>query len=183
MDQAKPLQIVKDIKNIKDLTDQSDIQELKSIEREIEHVLGLYDKKKTIIIPKIETIENNKNDKNLKTKINNVNQYNNVYNTYTLTEYSRPLGYVIYSEERRKKNHLIEYEASIHDYNFLKCENFFISLEKLEEIITALENKIEHKDQVDAITKDSAKKIILEVMHDNPDKEKHYEKIINVNLA
>lgn len=171
MDHAKPLQMVKDIKNVRNTENQAEREELINIEQEINRVLSLYDKKKSIITPKSINIEKNKkdnpNNKNLPNKFENST-------TYNISEFHRPQGYIIYSEETRKKNHERDYEATRHDVNFLQFEGNFMKLEELETVISKLENDIGTGEQ---IPPERAKNLIIGLF---PDKADHADKLTKV---
>ncbi len=147
IDPGKNISLVKDIQTMEKEADASNKAEIESFEKEIKRILSLYDSKKSIIIPKTELIQNKKDEKQ-PNKNNKKENEQNKFETaqgYTLKEYIRPEGYIIYSEKQREENNKKDYEASRHDLNFLTFENYFngdVKLVDLENIISLIENKI-----------------------------------------
>lgn len=183
VDLSKPLQIITDINELYKKDENSALNwgkelsgdtksETKSIkEAEIKKIIELYDKKRTIIIPKVEE----------KTPSGQPSQSSEgKFSTHTVaykqTEYVRPKNYIVYSEKNRLEPQGKDYEATTVDMNFLNFEKFFISVEELEKIISALENDI---NKGEMIPTERVKEIIQSII---PDKKQHIDKIIRVSI-
>lgn len=172
IDNAKPLQLIKNIKDVMSKTDDlAEREELKNIESEIKRVLQLYDERKRIITPgsgKIEkTTTATKNDKKIP------NNFASEFE-YSQKEFKRPDHYIIYSEKTRKENHKRDYEATRHDVTYLNCEKNFMTLEEFEKVISTLENDI---GTGEPIPHERAKAIITNLY---PDKAQHADGIAKV---
>jgi hypothetical protein len=179
LDLSKPLQIIRDVSELYKKEDPlalnwvrdsySDGQnEPKSIrEAEIKKIIELFDKKKTIIIPKIE-----------ETPVlcsTGEGKFSTLTVSYKQTEYIRPKHYLVYSEKNRLEPKVKDYEASQVDLNFLKFENFFISCDELEKIISALENDI---NKGEMIPSERVKEIVIGII---PEKKQFVDKVIRVS--
>ena len=178
IDNAKPLQLIKDINEVKKTADQAEKEELTIMESELKKILELYDRKKSIIIPKTEKIDKpptDKNDKNStqKNTSNPANKFDSGLE-YKQREFIRPDHYIIYSEKSRKENHKKDHEATRHDVNFLTFESNFMTLEELEIVISTLENDIGHGE---LIPRERVKELILTLY---PDKADHVNKLTEV---
>jgi hypothetical protein len=97
--------------------------------------------------------------------------------SYKQTEFIRPNHLIVYSEKNRLEPKEKDYEASISDLNFLTFEKFFISIEQLEKIISALENDI---NKGEMIPPERAKEIIANII---PDKKDHVDKVYKVFIS
>lgn len=175
IDYSKPLQLIKDINEVKKTADQAEKEEITIMESELKKILELYDRKKSIIIPKTEKIDkplNEKNDK-AKTAPSAANKFDSGLE-YKQKEFVRPEHYIIYSERSRIENHKRDYEASRHDANFLNYENNFMTLEELEIVISTLENDIGHGE---LIPRERISQLILSIF---PDKADYVKKLTDV---
>ena len=179
LDYSKPIQLVSDINEVfkkEDLISSTfslgvsfDDKKTAS-EIEIKRIMDLFDKKKTIVIPKVEKLDKNPNaapttgEGNFSIDLN-----------YKQKLYERPKHYIIYSQKNILEPQGKDYEATIHDMNFLKYENM-ITLEELEKIISELENDI---NKGEMIPQDRIREIILRLI---PDKKGFVDKIAKVSL-
>lgn len=142
------------------------------VDYEIKKIIELFDKKKTIVIPRAEDFSK----KTAPAQSTESGNYSTLNLSYKQTEFVRPKHYVVYSEKNRLEPKEKDYEASTSDINFLTFEKFFISIEQLEKIISALENDI---NKGEMIPPERAKEIIANII---PDKKDHIDKIYKVNL-
>jgi len=142
------------------------------VEFEIRKVIELFDKKKTIVIPRAEDFS----IKSAPALITESANYSTLNLSYKQTEFVRPKHFIVYSEKNRLEPKEKDYEASISDINFLNFEKFFISIDQLEKIISALENDI---NKGEMIPPERAKEIIANII---PDKKDHIDKVYKVNL-
>lgn len=140
------------------------------VEYEIKKIIELFDKKKTIVIPRAEDISKNSNASG---NIESGN-FSTLNLSYKQTEFIRPNHLIVYSEKNRLEPKEKDYEASISDLNFLNFEKYFITVEQLEKIISALENDINKGEMIPA---ERAREIIANII---PDKKDHIEKIFKV---
>ena len=177
IDYSKPLQLIKDINEVKKTADQAEKEEITIMESELKKILELYDRKKSIIIPKTEKIDKPLNEKNDKTPAQKAPSAANKFDSgleYKQNEFIRPEHYIIYSERSRIENHKRDYEASRHDANFLNYENNFMTLEELEIVISTLENDIGHGE---LIPRERISQLILSIY---PDKADYVKKLTDV---
>jgi hypothetical protein len=137
------------------------------IESEVKKICELFDKKKTIVIPKVESSANASTGEG---------KFTTLSLAYKQSEYQRPRHYIVYSEKNRLESQVKDYEATSIDLNFLKYENNFISVEKFEEIISALENDI---NKGEMIPNERVRDIILGLI---PDKKQHVDKLTKVSI-
>jgi hypothetical protein len=180
IDNGKSLQIIRDINDIVKKDDNTPItwssgnsfdpkNENKSIvELEIKKIIDLFDKKKTIIIPKADKSAE-------KPASNGEGKFSTHQTSYKQTEFIRPRNYIVYSERNRLEPKQKDYEACIHDLNYLKANEYFISVEELEKIISVLENDI---NKGEMIPTERVRELIMSII---PDKKQHVEKIIKVS--
>ena len=174
IDYSKPLQLIKDINEVKKTADQAEKEEITIMESELKKILELYDRKKSIIIPKTEKIYKPLNEKNEKSKTApSANKFDSGLE-YKQNVFIRPEHYLIYSERSRIENHKRDYEASRHDANFLNYENNFMTLEELEIVISTLENDIGHGE---LIPRERISQLILSIY---PDKADYVKKLTDV---
>jgi hypothetical protein len=177
LDYSKPIQLFSDINEVfkkDDLLSSTwslgnSFEDKKSIsEIEIKRVMDLFDKKKTIVIPKVEKLDKNSNvpaatgEGNFSIDLN-----------YKQKLYERPKHYIVYSQKNVLEPHGKDYEATIHDMNFLKYENTII-IEELEKVISELENDI---NKGEMIPQDRIREIIIRII---PDKKGFVDKIAKV---
>jgi hypothetical protein len=179
LDYSKPIQIFSDINEVfkkEDLISSTfslgvcfDDKKTAS-EIEIKRIMDLFDKKKTIVIPKVEKLDKNPNaapttgEGNFSIDLN-----------YKQKLYDRPKHYIIHSQKNILEPQGKDYEATIHDMNFLKYENM-ITLEELEKIISELENDI---NKGEMIPQERIREIILRLI---PEKKGFVDKIAKVSL-
>jgi hypothetical protein len=156
---------------VKDLSGDANFESKSIIEGEIKKIFELFDKKKTIVIPKVEESE-----KLAAAQSTSEGKFTTHSVSYKQSEFKRPNNYIVYSEKNRLEPKGKDYEASVIDLNFLKFENNFISSEELEKIISALENDI---NKGEMIPNERVKEIILSIIP--PDKKQHVDKIIRVS--
>ena len=84
IDYSKPLQLIKDINEVKKTADQAEKEEITIMESELKKILELYDRKKSIIIPKTEKIYKPLNEKiNIKEQV----LEKNTRNGFTVVEW------------------------------------------------------------------------------------------------
>lgn len=137
------------------------------VETEVKKICELFDKKKTIVIPKVEASGSS-------------NTGEGKFTTHSLeykqSEFHRPRHYIVYSEKNRLEPQGKDYEATCTDLNFLKYENNFISVDKFEEIISALENDI---NKGEMIPNERVREIIYGLI---PEKKQHIDKLTKVGL-
>ncbi len=160
------------------------------INYEIKKIIELFDKKKSIVIPKTEDFSNLKNGtlnekseinektKKEKQKENNNKEIKENFSTFDInykqTEFTRPKHLIVYSEKNRLEPKDNDFEASISELSFLNFESHFISKELFEKIISALENDVDKGEMIPA---EHAKEIILNFI---PDKKDYVDKIYKV---
>jgi tRNA/tmRNA/rRNA uracil-C5-methylase (TrmA/RlmC/RlmD family) len=137
-------------------------------DQEIKRIIELFDKKKTIVIPKVEKIDKKENS-----SIPNGEGKFSIIQNYSQIKFERPKHYIVHSQKNILEPNQKDYEATIHDMNFLKYENS-ITLDELEKIITELENDI---NKGEMIPQDRIKEIIIRII---PEKKNHIDKIIKV---
>jgi tRNA/tmRNA/rRNA uracil-C5-methylase (TrmA/RlmC/RlmD family) len=179
LDYSKPIQLVSDINEVFKKDDLilstfgmgNSYEDKRSVtEIEIKRVMDLFDKKKTIVIPKVEKLDKNPNaaaptgEGNFSIDLN-----------YKQKLYERPKHCIVYSQKNVLEPQGKDYEATIHDMNFLKYENT-ITLEELEKIVSELENDI---NKGEMIPQDRIREIILRII---PDKKGFVDKIAKVSL-
>jgi hypothetical protein len=145
------------------------------LEAEVKKIIELFDKKKTIVIPKVE-VHNSLVAEKPAAQPSGEGKFTTHQVAYKQSEFVRPKHYIVYSEKFRLEPVGKDYEASVIDLNFLKFEKDFISSEELEKIISALENDI---NKGEMIPNERVKEIILNII---PDKKQHVDKIIKVCL-
>jgi hypothetical protein len=184
IDPAKPLQIIRDVNEVIKKDDTNPLNWVIGssgetardpklfLESEIKKICELFDKKKTIIIPKAEKFENK--PATAQPGANGEGKFTTHQVTYQLSEYVRPKHYIVYSERSRLEPKHKDYEATVYDLNFLKYENYFITVEELEKIISAVENDINKGEMMPS---ERIKEIILSIV---PDKKQHVDKIYKV---
>mgnify|MGYP000918692520 CR=1 FL=1 len=141
------------------------------INYEIKKIIELFDKKKTIVIPKTEDFsKKNGNEKSAAKKEN----FSTLDLEYKQTEFVRPKNLIVYSEKNRLEPKENDFEASASELSFLNFESHFISKELFEKIISALENDVNKGEMIPA---EHAKEIILNLI---PDKKEYVDKIYKV---
>ena len=145
------------------------------LEAEVKKIIELFDKKKTIVIPKVE-MQNSLVAEKPAAQPSGEGKFSTHQVAYKQSEFVRPKHYLVYSEKNRLEPKGKDYEASVIDLNFLKFEKDFISSEELEKIISALENDI---NKGEMIPNERVKEIILNII---PEKKQHVDKIIKVCL-
>jgi hypothetical protein len=128
---------------------------------EIKRIIDLFEKKKTIIIPKTENITG---EGNFTVNLN-----------YQQKLFDRPKHLIVYSQKCNLEPTTKDYEATIHDMNFLKYEKN-ISLDDIERVITDLENDV---NKGEMIPYDRIKEIIIRVL---PDKKSQADRIAKVSI-
>ena len=143
------------------------------VDYEIKKVIELFDKKKSIVIPKAEDFsKKNGNEKSNGKKEN----FSTLELEYKQTEFIMPKHFIVYSEKNRLEPKEIDFEASAPEISFLNFESHFISKEKFEKIISALENDVNKGEMIPA---EHAKEIIISLI---PDKKEYVDKIYKVNF-
>lgn len=184
IDYSKPLQLITDINEVSKKEDSASLNwvitshnddkkaSISLVEYEKQRIIELFSKKKTIEIPRVEKVDK----KDIKPEQNGEGKFSTISN-YKQYEYTRPKHYIVYSQKNVLEPKGKDYEATIYDFNFLKFENYFISVDELERIISALENDI---NKGEMIPQDRIKEIILSVV---PDKKQHADKIAKVSLS
>ena len=168
-------EIFKDLAEAKKTADKERQIQIDNIEKDLNSIIGYFDKIKKNQIPKAKIIneKNDKNDNNVNYHINNniiykpekndaSNQNNSQYIlNCKLTEFKRPDSYIIYSSslQNQVNSQRKIYEATEADRIFLNIRENFMTLEELENIIIDLEeNCINEKE--DKVNEESARKII-----------------------
>jgi hypothetical protein len=178
LDYSKPIQLISDINEVfkkEDLISSSwsmgnSFEEKRTpSEIEIKRVMDLFDKKKTIVIPKVEKLNEGGNAASATGEGNFSIDLN-----YKQRLYERPKHYIVYSQKNVLEPQGKDYEASIHDMNFLKYENT-ITLDELEKIISELENDI---NKGEMIPQERIREIILRTI---PDRKVFVDKISKVS--
>ena len=86
-------------------------------------------------------IENINNNSNLNNSNYSILKNDHQLNFKPITEFKRPNHYIIYSQKTRDEQK-IEYEASIHDINFMTVEKLKIEIKDYEKLIIDIENDI-----------------------------------------
>lgn len=184
IDTAKPLPIIRDINDLYKKEDNTALNWIKEsgqdgkpegkivLESEIKRIFELFDKKRTIIIPKAEKFE-----KNSQQSSTAEGKFTTHTIAYKQSEFIRPKHYIVYSEKNRLEPKGKDYEASVVDLNFLTSEKFFISTDELEKIISALENDV---NKGETIPLERAKEIVVNII---PEKKQHVDKICKVSLS
>jgi hypothetical protein len=135
---------------------------------EIKRILDLFDKKKNIVIPKSEEKKETLPGQNGEGKFS-------INENYQQTHFEKPKHYIVFSQKNQLEPKTKDYEATIHDMNFLKYENF-ITLEELEKIISDLENDI---NKGEMIPTERIREIITRTI---PDNKSQVDKICKVSL-
>lgn len=109
------------------------------IQLEINNIKDLFDKKKSILIPKIS-----------KNKAQVTKQTVNKNEDYTNTIYERPSSYIVYGELNREQNNkkFKKYEASLKEIEYLKKNDPSISINQYESAIIALEDDVEKGEMI-----------------------------------
>ena len=178
IDDNKSYYIIKDLEEEKKKSDKEWHNQINEMEKDLNSIIGYFDKIKKNQIPKAKIIneKNDKNENNVNYNINNniiyapekndvSNQNNSQYIlNYKLTEYKRPDSYIIYSSSLKNKINAQKkiYEATEADKIFLNIRENFMPLEELEKIIVDFEeiwpNEKDEKD--DKKNEESARKII-----------------------
>lgn len=138
---------------------------------EIKKIIELFDKKKSIVIPKAEDFS--KKNGNEKANVKKEN-FSTLDLEYKQTEFVRPKHLIVYSEKNRLEPKEKDFEASASELSFLNFESHFISKELFEKIISALENDVNKGEMIPA---EHAKEIILNLI---PEKKEYVEKIYKV---
>jgi hypothetical protein len=178
LDYSKPIQLISDINEVfkkEDFLSSSwsmgnSFEEKRTpSEIEIKRVIDLFDKKKTIVIPKVEKLNEGGNSVSATGEGNFSIDLN-----YKQRLYERPKHYIVHSQKNVLEPQAKDYEASIHDMNFLKYENT-ITLEELEKIISELENDI---NKGEMIPQERIREIILRII---PDRKGFVDKISKVS--
>ena len=189
IDDTKPCQIITDIEFTKNISKGEDRKEIEKIESDLRKVIDQFDKvKKKIKILNPLKLENNNilnnNEKNEKSTTHKkklisekttINNNQGILPNYELPKFQRPDNYIIFNPSNKKNSC---YEAKYSDFNFLKYLNYdkqILKTEKLEEIITDLENAITKNEK---ISDETTRKIVEEKLKDYDDKEKLINPII-----
>ena len=192
IEDTKPCQVIADIEFNKSISKGEDRKELEKIESDLRKVIDQFDKVKKkikilnpLLLEKNNILNNNeKNEKSTahKKKIipekitTNTNNNQDIFPNYELPKFQRPDNYIIYNPSNKKNSK--EYEATYADFCFLKYLNYdkqILKIEKLEEIMSALENAIGKNEK---IPDEIAKKIIEEKLKDYDNKENLINQII-----
>jgi len=181
IDTAKPLPIIRDINDlykkddnqalnwVKEPSQESKNEGKSILESEIKRIFELFDKKKTIVIPKAEKFE-----KTNQPSSTSEGKFTTHSLAYKQSEFIRPKHFIVYSEKNRLEPKGKDYEATVVDINFLTSEKFFISIEELEKIISALENDV---NKGETIPLERAKEVVSNII---PEKKQHIDKICKV---
>jgi hypothetical protein len=184
IDTAKPLTIIRDINDLYKKEDVAALTWIREsgnegktdgkliLESEIKRIFELFDKKKTIIIPRAEKFE-----KKTQPASSGEGKFSTHTIAYKQSEFIKPKHYIVYTEKNRLEPKGKDYEATVVDLNFLTSEKFFISTEELEKIISALENDVS---KGETIPLERAKEIVVNII---PDKKQHVDKICKVRLT
>ena len=85
--------------------------------------------------------ENINNNSNLNNSNYSILKNDHQLNLKPITEFKRPNHYIMYSQKTRDEQK-IEYEASIHDINFMTVEKLKIEIKDYEKLIIDIENDI-----------------------------------------
>jgi hypothetical protein len=85
--------------------------------------------------------ENINNNSNLNNSNYSILKNDHQLNLKPITEFKRPNYYIMYSQKTRDEQK-IEYEASIHDINFMTVEKLKIEIKDYEKLIIDIENDI-----------------------------------------
>ena len=85
--------------------------------------------------------ENINNNSNLNNSNYSILKNDHQLNFKPITEFKRPNHYIMYSQKTRDEQK-IEYEASIHDINFMTVEKLKIEIKDYEKLIIDIENDI-----------------------------------------
>jgi hypothetical protein len=179
LDLSKPIQLIHDLSEICKksdytannwITNDSNYQSKyfkEQYELEINRIVDLFDKKKTIVIPKSENVQ----------AVHNHIIKNNytIETSYKQSEYVRPKHLIVYSCKNSLETKRDEYEATTHDRNFLKYEKN-LTLEEIEKVISELENDV---NKGEMIPYERIKEIIFKIL---PDKKSQGDKIAKVNI-
>lgn len=126
---VRQLKLIHDIKEICNKYEyQTDKNEV--IKEEIKQINDLYDKKKSILIPKTNV------------KPQQPTEIQNAHANSTL--FKRPLNYIVYGDRKRKDDSefIRDYEIDHNEVNHLKISNLPITSDDYEKIIIALEDDI-----------------------------------------
>lgn len=143
-------------------------------EQEIKKMLDLFDKKKTIMIPKAEKFEAEAKEgtKNLN---NEQGSFSAVAQIYKQKKFIRPPHLIIYSHKNRLQPTAKEYEATLKDINYLQFEPN-ITVEEFEIAIAALENDV---GRGELIPLERANEVLLQIF---PDKKQNFKSIYTVSF-
>jgi hypothetical protein len=177
LDYSKPIQLVSDINEVFKKDDLlsltwsigNSFDEKKTpSEIEIKRVMDLFDKKKTIVIPKVEKLDKGPN------VVSATGEGNfSIDPNYKQKLYERPKHCIVYSHKSVLEPNGKDYEATIHDMNFLKYEHS-ITIEELEKVISELENDI---NKGEMIPQERIREIILRII---PEKKGFVDKLAKV---
>lgn len=130
----------------------------------------MFDKKKSIIIPK--TTDKSGSLAN-KTEIAKVEP---ILTGHAISTFERPKSYIIYSERERAERNIKEYEASFADMEYLKKNDNFISIEDFENAVSALENDV---GKGEMIPQERAFEVLSKLF---PERRSDYDKIFQVGI-
>jgi hypothetical protein len=157
------MKLIRSIHEISPKTD--DMTENNIVEQEIKTLKELFDKKKSIAIPKVAV-------QGSKPGISMNDEYSN-------STFERPDKYITYGELKRDETitKFKEYEATLKEIDYLKKNDPSISVEQYEQAITALENDVEKGEM---IPKERAIVVVTKALP-NRDNDT-YEKIFEVSL-
>lgn len=128
----------------------------------------MFDKKKSIIIPKITEKSGSSSNKPEVAKVEPIQNGN------PMTTFERPKSYIIYSEKDRAERNIKEYEASSADMEYLKKNDNFISTEEFENAVSALENDV---GKGEMIPQERAFEVLSKLF---PNRRSEYDKIFQV---
>lgn len=173
---VRPLKLIREIHEISSRPD-SKLYEADSIKDEIREINALYDKKKSIAIPKTASLSTQVKQKE-PAKAANTGVTKAEDHVQTL--FIRPSHYITYGEKKRAENSqkIKEYEATQKEIEYIRKIGFSSNEEHLyEHIITSLENDV---DKGEMIPKERAI-VVAEKAVPNKDKE-FYENIFEVSI-
>ena len=158
--------------NLKNIINPNNLPENKKINKKYQQSPNHINSNSNSINANNDNINNNSNS-----NLNNSN-YSILKNDHQLylkplTEFKRPNHYIMYSQKTRDEQK-IEYEASIHDINFMTVEKLKIEIKDYEKLIIDIENDI---GKGELIPEERIQKIIKDHFpHLNPDNIKQISK-------
>lgn len=145
-------------------TSTENLSENEILEQEIKSIKELYEKKKSILIPK--------------TACKSSKPGHTINEEYSNTFYERPSRYINYGEVKRDENNLKfkQYEATQKEIEYLNKNDPSITVEQYEQAITALENDV---DKGEMIPKERAIEVLMTTLQKRD--QDTYEKIYEVS--